>query len=374
MIIRSSIRFLLAMALLIAAGCATQAPTLQQVPLGQSELDQFLASGRDARYYGITTYQDAPGARFEFANRVHESRSAQRDFIRPRDLTVPVLKARTATFVDFHLLLDSSARQNWLLMASVESMAYRPFAPPIGEYADHVVADVPGYAGVANKIVLDALHVESPVFCVPPARGNLGALARVVERPVDESDPEAVQAAQARQALGAKTHAVMGAALMRAFAFIRFDFPGRNVRFSTSSTYKPQGPGTVRACLALRDWRGRPAVQASLDGAPIVLVIDTAGDFGLSLPGEPGETTGTLALGALEIEDVRVESHAALGLPESFPARLGLDVLENFAVTLDYKNQRVWFEDNALPVAEESDSATEEEDDAAPVQYRGINQ
>lgn len=373
MIIRSSIRFLRAAALLLAAGCATPTPTLQQVPLGQSELDQFLASGRDARYYGITTYPDAAGARFEFANRVHESRSAQRDFIRPRDLPVPVIKARTATFVDFHLLLDSSARQNWLLLASTAAMAYRPFAPPIGEYADHVVADVPGYAGVANKIILDALHVESPVFCVPPARGNLGPLARVVERTDDPADPKD---AAARQALGAKTHAVMGAALMRSFAFIRFDFPARKVRFSTSSTYRPASSGDVYANLPLRDWRGRPAVQVVLDGQPLLAVIDTAGDFDVALPSPAAESARVLSLGDMEFDDLRFESHAALGLPEPFPARLGLGVLARFALTLDFKNQRVWFEHVAAPAAAEETSSAPEDEDAeeTPVQYRGITQ
>ncbi|NCA83366.1 MAG: hypothetical protein EOM72_11595, partial [Opitutae bacterium] len=71
MIARSSIRILLAAALLCAAGCASPAAR-RQIPLSQDELDRFLAGGRDARYYGITTYQDAAGARFEFANRVHQ--------------------------------------------------------------------------------------------------------------------------------------------------------------------------------------------------------------------------------------------------------------------------------------------------------------
>jgi hypothetical protein len=356
----------------MAGGCATQAPTLQQVPVSQDELDAFLAGGRDARNYGITTYQDAAGPRFEFANRVHQGRSAQRDFIRPRELPVPVIKARTASFVDFHLLLDSSARQNWLLLSFVEAMSYRPFRPPIGEYADHVVGDVPGYAGVANKMIFDTLHVESPVLCVPPARGNLGPLARVVERPVDETDPEAVQAAQARQALGAKTHAVMGAALMRAFSFIRIDFPGHNVSFATTAAFSPPSASAVVASLPLRDWRGRPAVQATLDGAPLLLVVDTAGDFDLALPGEPGAETGALALGGLEIDAARLESHAALGLPEAFPARLGLGVLARYVVTLDFKAQRVWLEDpEAMPAANESEETDAETPDA-PVQYRGI--
>ena len=127
----------------------------------------------------------------------------------------------------------------------------------------------------------------------------------------------------------------------------------------------------MRAKLPLRDWRGRPAVQGTLDGEPVLFVLDTAGGFDLSRPGEPGAETGTLALGGLEIGGVRCGTHTALGLPEDFPARLGLGVLARYAITLDYKQQRVWFEENVVPVAEPA-GATPAETGSAPVQYRGI--
>ena len=62
---------------------------------------------------------------------------------------------------------------------------------------------------------------------------------------------------------------------------------------------------------------------------------------------------------------------AAFGLPEEFPARLGLGVLADYAVTLDFKNRRVWFEDPfraevAAPATAGSDEMSE------PIQYRGV--
>ncbi len=367
MAFRPSIRVILAATVLSAAGCTSPAPK-GQIPIAQDELDQFLSSGRDARYYGITIYSDPAGARYEFANRVHQDRAAQMDFLSPRPLPVPLIRAKTATFVDCNLLLDSSARQNWLPMASTKSMDYRSFAPPTGEYADHIVSDIPGYAGVANKLILDELHIESPVFCVPPARGDLGPLARAGERPEDELGDNA---RQARLSLAARTHVVMGAALMRSFAYIRIDFPGRTIRFSSHSTYRPSSASAVRACLPMRDWKGRPAVQGSLGGTPILLVIDTAGDFDIALPPDTHDREGPLVLGEWTLEDVRTASHAELGLPEAFPARLGLGILSRVAVTLDHKNRRIWFE--GLPVEEAEDAAfPEDEEDPAPVQYRGI--
>lgn len=353
----------LVLAALFAAGCASS-PPLPPAPLGQDELDQFLAAGRDARTYGITTYRDPAGSRFEFANRVHPHRMARIGFAGPSRLKTPVVRAQTGRSVDCNVLLDSSARQSWLLLASVTAMDYRPFAPPEGEYPDHVLSPVPGYAGVANKLKFDTLHVESPIFFVPPARGGFGPLARAEERP----GPDA-KYSESRRSLGANTHVVMGAAAMQSFAFVRLDFPARSVLFSTEKTYAPNNSAAVKAVLPMRNWRGRPAVDLSFGGIPILAVVDTAGDFSISLP-DTDELPATLVLGDFPLEDVVPSSHEYLSLPPSFPARIGLGILSRFAVVLDFKHRRVWFEDPsaaAVPVASDADNEPN-----APVHYRGI--
>ncbi len=362
---RSSIRWFLAAVALGVAGCASPG-SLKQTPLVQDQVDRFLSGGRDARAYGITVYPDPAGSRFEFANRPHPDRAAQLNFASPKYSRVPVVEARSALADAFPVLLDTSARQSWATLAAARGLEYRIFSPASGEYADHVVADIPGYAGVGNKLVFDELHVESPVYYVAPAAGGLGSLARAAERP--ELAPAV---AAAREKFARRMPVVLGAAALRAFAYVRFDFPGRAVRFSSSRAYAPANAAAVVANLPLLDWRGRPAVQATLDGQALVLVIDTAGDFDLSLPGESHAETGELALGAFDVGEVDVASHASLSLPEKFPARLGLGVLARFAVTLDFKNRRVWFEDKALSRAEKSATTTEDET-PAPVQYRGI--
>ncbi len=358
------IRFLLATALLGAAGCANTVP-LQQTPLTQDEVDRFLAGGRDARYYGITTYSDAAGPRFESANRAHLARTVQMDFTSPKKEPFPVIQAQSAITDPFPMLLDSSSRQNWLVLSAAKAMEYRPFAPPTGEYADHVVSDIPGYAGVGNKLILDDFHIEYPIFYVAPAQGGLGPLARIAELP--DLDPAT---AKTRGKFARRMPATMGAAAMRSLAYIRFDFPGRTVRLSSTEPYRPAA--AAAANLPMRDWRGRPAAQAMLNGKPITLVIDTAGDFDLSLPGEVSEgALGALILGDLQIDDAEIASHASLGLPEEFPARLGLGVLADYAVTLDFKNRRIWFE-NPFRAEEETPDPSADDDDPEPIQYRGV--
>ncbi len=360
------IRAWLAAAVLGAGGCVTPGP-LEPTPLGQDELDAFLASGRDARNYGITTYEDAAGARFEFANRIHLGRTARLDFASAAGSSQPVVRAETPLTDKFPVLLDSSARQCWATMESMKGLVYRPFAPPTGEYPDHVSAAIPGYAGVGNKLVFEGIHVENPVFYVPPARGGLGPLARA-----GENLAAAPQAAKAADLVARRMPIVAGAAWMRSFAFLRFDFPARAVTLSTSGAFRPAAASAVRANLPLRDWKGRPAVEAVLDGQPILLVIDTAGDFALSLPGEATpDVPANLTLGGIAFDGVQPVSHAAIGLPEAFPARLGLGLLARYAVTLDYKNQRVWLEDPA-GVAPESSAPSAPADPPDPIHYRGV--
>lgn len=365
MTMRLPIRWLLATALLGAGGCATP-KTPEAIPLSQAEVDQFLASGRDARTYGITIYPGATGTRFEFANRPRPERTARMDFAAPQQSRLPVVKGRSALTDPFPMLLDTSARQSWATLAAARGLEYRVFAPAEGEYADHVAADVPGYAGAGNKLIFDKLHVESPIYYVAPAGGGLGALARAAER----ADLAPALAAR-REKAAARLPLVLGAALLRNFAYVRIDFPARAVVFSSTRAFKPSNASAVAVQLPMLDWRGRPAVHAALDGEPLLLVLDTAGDFDLAVPDEDGPQTGTLALGDLVLDDVELRPHGTLGLPAAFPARLGLGVLAEYAVTLDFKNRRIWFENPAqagadAPAPESAGEISE------PIHYRGV--
>ena len=110
-------------------------------------------------------------------------------------------------------------------------------------------------------------------------------------------------------------------------------------------------------------------MDATLDGAPLLLVFDTGGEFELSLPADTPAGT-TLAIGDWLLDDVRPTLHDDHGLPAAFPARLGLGLMSRAAVTLDFKQRRVWVESPA-PAARSPDPADDVRD-TQPVQYRGI--
>lgn len=370
---------------LLLTACATT--RLDRTPLepkaaSQAEVDAFLARGHDARRWNITVCRGPSGRPvFEFANRPWDGKLARIRFEGPKKSALPILHVETARMMPFGLLLDPTARQSWLLYDAFPQMDYFPFSEepnsePIGEYPDHVTSSVPGYAGVANKIVYDTLHVESPVFYVPPAHGLLGPLARPQAAPAPDR-ASAVQRAMDRARKQAQ--AVMGAALMREFSFIRVDFLAREAILASSLPYKQMA--SVVARLPLTGLRERPAITVALEGTPVTAWIDLAGDFALSLPssmfaGVAPESLD-LSLGAYDIGPVPCVTHESIGLPADTPPRIGWRFWREYAVTLDFKQSFLWLEDPTLPpgaaaAAAAADDDESDPDSAPPVTYRGI--
>lgn len=364
---------------LLLTGCMSS--RLDRKPLepkaaSQAELDAFLARGHDARRWNITVCRGPSGKPvFEFANRPWDGKVARIKFEGAKKSSLPILHVETARMMPFGLLLDSTARQSWLLFDAFPQMDYYPFSEepdsePIGEYPDHVVSSVPGYAGIGNKIVYDTLHVESPVFYVPPAHGLLGPLARPQAAPAPDR-PASVQRAMDRARKQAQ--AVMGAALMREFSFIRVDCSAREAILSTL-TYRPMASVVTR--LPMTSICERPAVTVTLEGTPVAAWIDLTGDFALSLPssmfsGAVPESL-SLALGAYDVGPVPCVTHESIGLPADTPPRIGWRFWREYQVTLDFKQSYLWLEDSTTVAAQAAPVAESEAESAPPVKYRGI--
>ena len=214
---------------------------------------------------GITVYPDAAGPPLSLPT-APPGQSARRDFVTPRGLPFPVIQAQSAITDPFPMLLDTSARQTWAVMSALKGLEYRLVAPPTGEYADHVRTEIPGYAGVGNKLIMGKLHMEYPIFYVAPAAGMLGALNRIAPGEPTSAKPTA------REKLARKISVVMGAAAMRNLRLCVLTFRRAQFLFSYArlSTVRPKRGGG----LPLR-WRGRQRCGHTLDGQPLTLVLDT---------------------------------------------------------------------------------------------------
>lgn len=354
---------------LLAAGCATTDIPPPE-PFRTSQVEAFLKPARDPRELGITTLTDPASGKphFEFANRTHMDRSAELPMLR-KGYPCAVLDLKTGAKAPLRVLVDTTSRQSWLVPSECAAMDYRPVKPPLGEYPDHVDSQVPGYAGIANKIIAVNFHVESPVFYVPMAYGHLGPLSRPAPSSAGDA-PDAGSSRRSNAKFCASIQAVLGCEMLRNLSWIRFDFPRRAIRISSSSSpYKPPVADAVTARLPMLDWRGRPAIAVRIDGHPATAVLDTGGDFELSLPDPAASSSALLEIGTLS-HRILPDSHDALDLPADFPPRIGARFLARYAVTLDFKTRCIWFEDPDLAAQRQQDAGEEEDD--IPTQYRGI--
>ncbi|MBR6022407.1 MAG: hypothetical protein IK066_08325 [Kiritimatiellae bacterium] len=363
-------------ALAWASGCAapTGRASLQLRELTQAELDAFLEKGADPMTRGIRVRRGPSGAEFDGGNRPWLGKMSRTRLKKAPEGWLPVTEAETADKTKFNALVDTSARQSWLLYDSVRALDFRPFkegGKPTGEYPDHVESAIPGYAGAANKAVLGKkLHVEYPVFYVAPGHGMLGPLARE-----ENGTGAGGKAGQWRR----KTHAVFGAALLKTFATVRLDFRTGWVTWMSSQEYKGGGKGGGVG-TALGDWRGRPTVAVRLGGKELSAVVDTAGDFAVSVPAswlrdgaDGAEVAMPLELGGRNIgENVRVRTHESLGLPGDWPARVGWQIWKEYAVTFDWKHGKMWLDKPEWAAAGTGGGDEKTAGEAGPVRYRGI--
>lgn len=157
---------------------------------------------------------------------------------------------------------------------------------------------------------------------------------------------------------------------------VELDFEGRRVRFIDPDRFEvPAAPDAEgEAVLPLEIVSNRLAVVASVNGTPLPLLVDTGAPFGLMLSGELAAASGvdsapvpgvqlrtTLGPFATEVGEVaRIElgpfgftGVAAVVAPNGlynlgFPGDsiLGIDLLSQFLVRIDYPRRRLWLRRN----------------------------
>jgi predicted aspartyl protease len=158
---------------------------------------------------------------------------------------------------------------------------------------------------------------------------------------------------------------------------VELDFAQRRVRFLDPDRFEvPAAAGAPgEAVLALQLVSNRPALRASLDGQPVDLLIDTGAAFGLLLSGAiarqagiafarvPGFTVhgavGTVEghagdVGRLELGPFSFAQVPAVVAPNGFynlgfpgDSVLGVDLLAQFLVRIDYPRARLWLRRDA---------------------------
>lgn len=311
----------------LLTGCAHRQPTEREM-LSARELDAFLQRAQDERRFWLTRYNTEQGPVFTGSFRVPTDRFAVADFISDRyGDSVCGINVRLRGPDHHSALIDTSAGGSWIAYGLARENGVIPLGPtPVQRIAAHVNDNIPGILGVASRVVVDPVHVDTALLYIPAAHGPLTALHRGTPRRF--------------------APLVLGADFLRAFSFVQFNFPERMVAFGTTTPYEAD-PDRLIGSVPFHNHNGHLAMNGLLNGTPTMFLIDSLGAYALATAGpvtDASENVRQVILGEmvwhnLARQDLQV---VGLGLPEY--ARIGRDLLDRFVVTIDQPNRRILFE------------------------------
>lgn len=282
--------------------------------------------------------------------------------------------------------------------ACASSIAFAE-VPASGPPADAVLADLPFLSPETSLEVRIDLAVEgarplpllvdtgSPEsFATPRAASDLGIslrrskqtpyrratrLGRDLQLHVDTRRGDTGAAAGGEWA-------VLGARFLSAYV-VEIDFPARRVRFLDPKRFEvPERAAAAReAVLPFRVVGHRPVIEIEVGDVKVPAALTTGAPGTLLLPGgyaagaglvpdpeatkslQPLPGAGTLEaviaprirIGPFEQNDVPllVAERGAQGAGARSEALLGVDLLQDFAIRIDYARKRLWIADRATP-------------------------
>ncbi len=308
---------------LFTFGCATKKDTPVK-PLTAQEREVFFSRAQDERRFWLTRYESDRGPVFTGGHRLHTDKFARAEFISSRRADLPAIEVRMRSQQEYVALLDTSSAASWIEFGVAASEGVIPIGPPpLRLYAGHVDDPIPGFFSAAPRMVIDQVHIDTALIYVKAAHGPMQALMRHQE--------------------DLRIPIVLGAEFIRAFHYVQFHFPTRQVLFSTTTAYQPD-PDRLLATLPMREYYGMIVLEADIEGEETPILLDSVGSFALATNFGLGETVRQVMIGDLVMRNV---AHTAiedtgLGIPNM--PRLGRGVLDRLVVTFDGRHRRVYFE------------------------------
>lgn len=324
-------RSLFPILLLGAAGCVTTSPEEQAqaaAPLSVDALRKLYEGAKDPRQFWITVYPSGQGPVFSGTHRLYEAQLSEFAFKTGDPTPAPVIKFRGHTTEFYQGLIDTSAADNWTDFARGLEMGAELLASPgYASRAMHVPDTVDGYLAVMDRVRLEGVNVGNALFFIRGVTRGLGPLGREVEKP--------------------EAAAVLGMRFLEPFSFVRLNFNGKMVAFSSTHPYEPPPGRLIASAPIAKDAGGALGVEGSVNGKPATIILDTAGAYHVALP-DPEETeVRHIGIGGLVLRHEPCSSLGEEGLGlEEYP-RVGLDILSRFVLVIDNAAGMVHFERGA---------------------------
>ena len=312
----------------MAAGCAMTGSFNAKpaaVEMGPDAVRAWYEGAKDARRFWLNVKDTSRGPVFEGAHQVRMEAVASVEFEATERGTLPLIIIEDTLPDEYTALIDTSSAENWIGMSEAAAMWLVPLKEPAYRTGPtHVTDDTIGYLGLVEKFFVGGVYVKNGLFFV---RGRAESLDGPLRRGLDDPAPQVV----------------LGTRFLRGYKTVQFDFPHRRVLFSSKESYHP-AQNRLRATRELVGDAGPLAIRGRINGREEVIFLDTAGQFALSHPYYLLTDIEQLDIGELGIAGVTNERKVGRAIGGNTFPRIGLDILDNFIVTVDFVQGKVFFE------------------------------
>lgn len=323
---------LLAVAAAVLAGChgpgamqtTPDGKPVSGLAMSEREVQAFIRRAVDPREFAISVALDANNIPlFVNANRPRPGLTAVAPIVSPPYSRLPLIEGEAAGR-PVRILIDPTSSANWTSLDRARLFGLMPIGPPlVYGLPEHVPDTVRGGLCVAPSLGIDVMSIDAVLFYARAMRGPLWPLSRSAE--AHEADM------------------ILGWNFLRAFEYVRWDFPSRMIEFSTRSA-GDQEDGRVLARLPLEKGYDAMVVKGTVDGKTLPLLIDLAGDFELAQDEAPSAPIRQISLGDVVLRNVRCATIRELGLGFPGLARLGLRAIGRFSLVLENHQNELWIE------------------------------
>lgn len=313
----------LALLLVLLSGCLTTGnQTDYEKPLGLREQKAILAKARPLKQFGfLPSYPFGNGMMYIGGTKLQPDESALGTF--PPD-GMPIIEMDGKPFGrNLTVLLDTASNASWMQFESAKRnkatllLLNGMTIPYLGNES---TGGVNTYAGVVPLLKFDDIVLENTPFYIRMAKGRMHPV--VYSKSVPSVD------------------AVLGYDNLRQFKYIRFNMAKGEVRFSTSTPYLPNEKLLMDKVGISAICRDRLAVNGSIGGQPVPVVLDFVGDYAFARSDTREPVTKQVEFGDVVWRNVKTE---VLTVQDRFP-RAGRKMLDKYVVTVCPAEGVVYFE------------------------------